>query len=102
MRLNYKISITTYVNVYDTDTGGETKTGTSVTWWANVKQLSESDVLNFGMDQANKNYAIIMRSMDLNVDSTITYDSKILRVNSVSDYSQEGKLIRVLAVEDGN
>ena len=102
MRLNSKISITTYAVTYDPNTGTDAPAGTSFDWWADVTQLGEKDVLNFGMDQGNKNYKLLMRSLDLSLDSKITYDSKELKISSVSDYSQGSQYIRVLAVENRN
>ena len=102
MRLNSKITITTKAKTYNPNTGGNSTVETDTTWWANVMQLDEDAVLNFGMNQQNKNNKLIIRKTTLPKGAKITYNGVTLRIHSVADYKQEGRYLRVLAVEDRN
>lgn len=96
-RLNHRITIQTLTTV---SVGGgcfeETWTN-SYNRWANVQIQSAKESFSYNKDQQNNVYKIVMRTENFTNKNRIKYGDLILRIESVSDPTQSGRMMELIA-----
>lgn len=70
---------------------------TTATRWANVQVQRASEEFAYGKDQQANLYKIIMRSESFTNKQRFLYNNIVLHIESVSDSTQSGRMMEVIA-----
>jgi SPP1 family predicted phage head-tail adaptor len=96
-RLRHRVEIQTLTTV---SAGGgcftETWT-TTATRWANVQVQRASEEFSFNKDQQANTYRIIMREENFTNKNRLVFNGLTLTIESVSDPTQAGRMMTVIA-----
>lgn len=99
-RLPHRIIIqTSTVSSAEGGTFNETWSDT-YTRWANVQIKSANENFKYNRDSQQNNYEITMRKETFTNKMRLKYNTKILEIQSVSDPTQAGRMIKVMANEE--
>jgi SPP1 family predicted phage head-tail adaptor len=99
-RLPYKIIVqTSTVSSADGGTFNETWSDT-YTRWASVQVKSADENFKYDKTSQENDYEITMRSDVFTNKMRIKYNNKILSIKTVSDPTQYGHMIKVIANEE--
>lgn len=96
-RLRHRVNIQTLTTV---SAGGgcfdETWT-TTATRWANVQVQRALEEFDFNKDQQANIYRIVMREESFTNKNRLVFNNLVLRIESVSDPTQAGRMMTVIA-----
>lgn len=70
---------------------------TTATRWANVQIKSAVEEFTYGKDQQANTYSIIMRSENFTNKNRFLFNGLVLTIESVSDPTQAGRMMEVIA-----
>lgn len=70
------------------------------TRFANVKVKNATENFKFDKDSQENTYQITMRAENFTNKMRLKYETKILRIESVSDPTQYGRMMTVIASEE--